>query len=94
VVANTLAKAGNAMGTARRCNLARLISTLLLDQSDWSSQKGYLPDVIQILTRVVSLYYSINALLIHLKTPSLLTPRSVENFKIAVLNTKFVTNKF
>jgi len=58
--AEMLAKAGNGMGTARRCNLARLISTLLLDQSSWSSRKGYLPDVIQILTRVVSLYYSIN----------------------------------
>jgi len=93
VVANMLAKAGNGMGTARHCNLARLISTLLLDQSDWSSQKRYLPDVIQILTWVVSLYYSVNTFLTHLKTPSLLTPHSLENFKVAVLYIKFITNK-
>jgi len=88
-----LAKAGNRMGTARRCNLARLISTLLLDQSDWSSREGYVPDVIQILTRVVSLCYSINAFLTHLKTPSIITPRSTYNFDTAVFCIKFVTNK-
>jgi len=93
VVANILAKAGNRMGTARRCNLARLISTLLLDQSDWSSREGYVPDVIQIFTRVVSLYYSINAFLTHVKTPSLITPHSMYNFSIAVGWIKFVTNK-
>jgi len=88
-----LAKAGNRMGTARRCNLARLISTLLHHSGYCNSRKGYLPDLIQILTRVVSLYYSINAFLTHLKTPSLITPRSTYNFDTAVLFIKFVTNK-
>jgi len=93
VAVNILAKAGNGMGTARRCNLARLISTLLNYSSGWDSRNRYLPDVIQILTRVVSLYYSINAFLTHLKTPSLLTPRSADNFDAAVWSIKFVTNK-
>jgi len=43
-----LAKAGNRMGTARRCNLARLICT---HQVGWSSVLAQ-PDGIQILTRV------------------------------------------
>jgi len=43
-----LAKAGNRMGTARRCNLARFIST---HQIRWSSVTEQ-PDGIQILTRV------------------------------------------
>jgi len=88
-----LAKAGNRMGTARRCNLARLISTLLHYPGYWDSRKESLPDVFKILTRVVSLYCPINALLTHLKTPSLITPRSVANFYIAVINIKFVTDK-
>jgi len=81
------------MGTAKRCNLARLISTLLHYRSDWPSRSRYLPDVIQILTRVVSLYYPIDAFLTHLKTPSLITPPSVANFDTAVLRIKFVTDK-
>jgi len=81
------------MATARRCNLARLISTFLDNRSTWSSQKGYLPDVIQILTRVVSLYYSINAFLTHLKTPSHITSGFTHNFDTAVWLIKFVTNK-
>ena len=43
-----LAKAGNRMGTARRCNLARFISTHQIRQSPVTDQ----PDGIQILTRV------------------------------------------
>ena len=81
------------MGTARRCNLARLISTLLHYDINWISRQSYLTDVVQILTRVVSLYYSINAFLTHLKTPSLLTFRVADNFDTAVYNIKFVTNK-
>jgi len=43
-----LAKAGNRMGTARRCNLARFIGTY---RSGYSSVMDQ-PDGIQILTRV------------------------------------------
>jgi len=93
MVVNILAKAGNRMGTARRCNLARLISTILLHRGKWVSRNRYLPDMVQILTRVVSLYNSINAFLTHLKTPSLLTLRVVDNFDTAVYGIKFVTNK-
>jgi len=92
-VVSILAKASNGMSTARRCNLARLISTLIRYQSDWLSRQGYLPSVIQILTRVVSLYYSIKAFLTHLKTPSLITPHSAFNFDTAVNRIKFVANK-
>ena len=49
--------------------------------------------MIQILTRVVSLDYSINAFLTHLKTPSLITPRFASNFDRAVVMIQFVTDK-
>jgi len=94
-MANLLAEAGNRMGTARRCNPARLISTCLHYHGDLDrgARGVYLPDVIQILTRVVSPYYSINAFLTHLKTPSLLTLNFAANFHTAVLFIGFVTNK-
>jgi len=53
VVVNILTKAGNSMGTARRCNLARLIRTLRHHQLNWPwSPIMSQPEGIQILTRV------------------------------------------
>jgi len=73
---NILAKAGNRMGTARRCNLARFISTFLHYHA---SGTWYMRDMIRILTRVVSLYYSINAFLTHQRLHQflLLTPHTI-----------------
>jgi len=51
-VVNILAKAGNRMGTARRCNLARLICTLRHQNKHWWSPIMSQPEGIQILTRV------------------------------------------
>jgi len=41
----------------------------------------------------VSLYYSINAFLTHLKTPSVPTPRLADNFDTAMFFMKFVTDE-
>lgn len=50
-VTRAIAKAGNRMGVARRCNFARLFLTLKRHQGSWSQVQSH-PEWIQILTGV------------------------------------------
>ena len=89
-----IAKAGNRMGTARRCNLAKLLCTLRRHQNprDFSDPGG-----IQVLTRV-GLCYSINTSLTHLNLPSKITDvlpgsRLPDHFNVAVVHVDNMVEK-
>ena len=91
---SVVAKAGNRMGTARRCNLAKLLCTLRGHQNprDFSNPEG-----VQILTRV-SLCYSINTSLTHLNLPSKITDllpgsRLPDHFHVAVVHVNNMVEK-
>ena len=76
-------KAGNRMGTARRCNLARLFFTFQQDQ--WSYSDATHLEVAQILIRVSE---SIITSLTHLNLPTKSTdlhtrPRFLDHFRFA-----------
>ena len=58
------------MGTARRCMLAKLFLTLQCHEQRVEHLVKNHPEGVQILTRVSELYYSIDASLAHLNSPT------------------------
>jgi hypothetical protein len=92
-VMRIFAKAGNRMGTARRCNLARLFLTLRLHQL-WYSKVMSHSEGIQILTRVSEsvLFHE------HFPDPPTKTPAFplgsplVSHFAVTVMDIRFDTD--
>ena len=92
---SVFAKAGNRMGTARRCNLARLFFTLRKHQRDWELSVATHLEVAQTLIRVSE---SIITSLIYLNLPTKSTDlatrsRFVEHFRIAIINADIFIEK-
>ena len=92
---SVFAKAGNRMGIARRCNLARLFLTLRKCQWKWGVSVTPNSEVAQILFRVSN---SIITALTHLNLPTkstevLTRPHIVEHFRMAISNADRIIEK-